>query len=680
MKKYCIMFVALVMVLFICVNSFAANSNYTTGTPWPDVDLEGVVTKDMNASIKDNFVLAVNKEKILALTIPEGYPEGGTMTDLSLKQREDLKNMFLGDAPKGHDTKLAYDLFHLMMDWDSRNTQGVVPLKKATDAIEAVNTIDGLNEYFLKTPVEDQPAALWVGASIPSLEDSSRNVLAVSSCPLLLGDSAEYGKLTDYGAIKKQAYSELARKMLIKLGYAEREALLKIENCLAFEAKLAPFIFSNEQKHAPDFLKLSNNHFTYEELSKVQGRVPVLPRLARVGYPAAKEYIVLEPRFLAKLDELYTKENLSLIKDYLIVHGAVKASDILDRECYEWSYACKNAISGASGMLPDETAFSSKVADMLEWPVARLYAETYLKQEDKDRISMLIDRLLDAYHGVINEAVFLSDATKANAIRKLEAIDKRVLFPDSWEKYECGELNFASPKEGGTLWQAIRSITAYEVAKNVREYAKPVDKAKWDETPHTVNCLYDPQANAMYIMGAFSQGAMYRSDMSDEELLAKLGWVIGHEISHAFDSSGAQFDKDGNMADWWTEKDYAAFLARNEKMVAYYNNMHPWAGQDFHGSIMTGEACADMAGMKVVLRIASKIKGFDYDKLFRSFTDVWLVKQTIQSSYAQINDPHPMGYLRINCTLQQFDDFLNFYGIKKGDGMYLAPEDRVAIW
>ena len=181
-------------------------------------------------------------------------------------------------------------------------------------------------------------------------------------------------------------------------------------------------------------------------------------------------------------------------------------------------------------------------------------------------------------------------------------------------------------------------------------------------------------------MGAFSQGAMYRSDMSDEELLAKLGWVIGHEISHAFDSSGAQFDKDGNMADWWTEKDYAAFLARNEKMVAYYNNMHPWAGQDFHGSIMTGEACADMAGMKVVLRIASKIKGFDYDKLFRSFTDVWLVKQTIQSSYAQINDPHPMGYLRINCTLQQFDDFLNFYGIKQGDGMYLAPEDRVTIW
>ena len=157
-------------------------------------------------------------------------------------------------------------------------------------------------------------------------------------------------------------------------------------------------------------------------------------------------------------------------------------------------------------------------------------------------------------------------------------------------------------------------------------------------------------------------------------------WVIGHEISHAFDSSGAQFDKDGNMNNWWTEEDYAAFLKRNEKMAAYYNAMHPWAGQDFRGGIMTGEGCADMGGMKAVLRIARQMEGFDYDRLFRSLGEVWLEKGSLQRAYNQINDPHPMGYLRVNGTLQQFDEFLNFYGITEGDGMYLAPEDRVAIW
>ena len=173
---------------------------------------------------------------------------------------------------------------------------------------------------------------------------------------------------------------------------------------------------------------------------------------------------------------------------------------------------------------------------------------------------------------------------------------------------------------------------------------------------------------------------MYRSDMSDEELMAKLGCVIGHEISHAFDSSGAQYDKNGNMKNWWTKADYAAFRARNEKMVAYYNKMHPWAGQDFYGSIMTGEACADMAGLKAVLRLAAQQKDFDYDKFFRAFADVWLLKDTLPMAYMRINDVHPMGYLRINCTLQQYDEFLDFYGITEGDGMYLAPEDRVAIW
>lgn len=412
----------------------------------------------------------------------------------------------------------------------------------------------------------------------------------------------------------------------------------------------------------------------------MQGNVPVLQMLKHIGYPNAEEYMVPSPNFLTKLNELYTQENLLLLKDYMIVHGAVASAVSHDRECYEWYYAYTNELSGASGMLPDEEVFASYVSSVLEWPVARLYTETYLNQADKERISELTDSIIDAYHGIINEADFLSDVTKVNAIKKLEAIDKRVLFPDSWKKYECTTLNFASPKEGGTFWQAIKNIDAYNIAKNVKEYSKPVDKKKWGYPPHTVNCFYAPQTNSIHIMGAFSQGAIYNSDMSDEELFAKLGWVIGHEISHAFDSTGAQFDKDGNMANWWTDEDYSAFRVRNEKMVAYYNNMHPWAGQNFYGDIMTGEAGADMAGLKVILRIAADKENFDYDKFFRAFAEVWLTKETLQSAYGRINDVHPMGYLRINCTLQQFDKFLDFYGITEGDGMYLAPKDRVIIW
>ena len=168
--------------------------------------------------------------------------------------------------------------------------------------------------------------------------------------------------------------------------------------------------------------------------------------------------------------------------------------------------------------------------------------------------------------------------------------------------------------------------------------------------------------------------------MSDEELYAYMGPAIAHEISHAFDAKGAKFDKDGNFINWWTDEDNAAFNEKNERLAAYFNAMHPWEGQDFNGEAMVGEACADMAALKCMLRIAAGKPDFDYDKFFRAYADRCAVKETLAMAMARLEDEHPMNYLRINANLQQYDEFLNFYGITEGDKMYLAPEDRVAIW
>ena len=680
MKKIFAILLGFAVSVSIFGTALAAEPDYRSGTPWPYIDLEGVVTEDMNASLKDNFALAVNKDKILSIKIPKSYSVGGMLTDLDVKVNEDLKNMFLGTAPEGHDSRQAYNLFNLMMDWENRNAQGVAPLKKITDDLEAINSIEGLNNYFLQTPLEDLETKLWDVKSDSDLMESTRNVLTVAYPPLLLEDSAEYSKLTEYGRIRKEAAAELTRKMFVKLGYTEKAARQKLDNCLALETKLAPAIYTNEEQNLPDYFARINNRYSMEKLAEEQGNVPILGMLAKAGYPEEKEYVVQSPKLLVRLNEVYTRENLPLLKDYLIVHAVMDYAGFLDRESYEWQYAYYNALNGASGMLPDDEEFSFRIAYILEWPVARFYSETYLKESDKARITEMVNKILSAYRGVINDADFLSAATKANAIEKLEAMGTFVLYPDNWEKYECKELNISSPQEGGTLWQAIKNINAYKITKNVKEHSKPVDRSLWCMTPQTVNCAYEFTKNVINIPGALAQGAMYNSDMCDEEIMAKLGVLIGHEISHAFDSTGAQFDKYGNMRNWWTGEDYAVFRARNDKMAAYYNNMHPWAGQDFYGATMTGEACADMGGMKAVLRIAAEDKDFDYDKFFRSYAELWLSKVTLQGAYNKINDVHPMEYLRINCTLQQFDEFLNFYGITEGDGMYLAPKDRVAIW
>ena len=364
----------------------------------------------------------------------------------------------------------------------------------------------------------------------------------------------------------------------------------------------------------------------------------------------------------------------------MIVHGAIGAVYILDRECYNWATECSNALSGASGSLDDSTVFSSQTAKLLRWPTAKLYTSVYLKQEDKERIAKMVEEIKAAYHGIIEEADFLSDETRANAIEKLDAISINSLYPDDWDKYSCEALEIKGVDEGGTLWEAVRNLTRFTINQLTEKLTKPVDKDEWAYPPQTVNCFYSPTANGVFILGAFAQGGIYNSDMSDEEMLAKLGSVIGHEISHAFDSKGAQFDKNGNFANWWTAEDFTAFQERNLKMQNYYSTIYPWEGQDLHASIMTGETCADMAGIKVVLRIAAEKENFGYDAFFRAYADIWLTKETLQSVYTSINDEHAMGYLRVNCTLQQYDEFLNFYGITEGDGMYLAPEDRVNIW
>ena len=659
----------------------AAAVDYSSGTPWPYIDLEGVVTPDMPAELKDNYALYVNKDKILETEIPEGYSFGGTVMDLVQQQAEDVKEMFLGDAPQEHDAKLAYDLFWLMMDWDSRNALGVIPLKEKTDKVEKIATIDELMAYFVETPYEQKLASLWAAGPNKDLNDSSRNIIYISDSGLMLKDSAEYRQLTAFGKVKKEAYSMLAQKMLVKLGYSEEEAGQKIENCFAFETMLADTILTNEEQRRPDYISRINNLYSRQDLETLQGKLPILASLEECeGYPAAEEYLVMEPSHIENLNKLCVEENLPLIRDALIVNGVIRYSGMLDRECYEWNVECQNAVTGSSGILDDETVFSGSVADTLVWPVARLYTEKYLKQEDKDRISAMVDDILAYYHEILEGADFFSEETRAKAVEKLEAIDKFILYPDDWSKYSCEELSFKSKEEGGTYWDAMEAIGKFSLAKSVKEYPEPADKTKWGQPPHTVNCFYNPQANGIYIMGAFAQGSYYNSEMSDEELYATVGTVIGHEISHAFDSKGAQFDKNGDMRSWWTEEDYAKFLERNQKMVDYYSAMQPWEGQNFQGSIMTGEACADMAGMKVMLKIAEDHPDFDYDKFFRKYADSWMEKDSLQRVYDFINDPHPMGYLRINTTLQQYDEFLDFYGIKEGDGMYLAPEDRVTIW
>ena len=185
---------------------------------------------------------------------------------------------------------------------------------------------------------------------------------------------------------------------------------------------------------------------------------------------------------------------------------------------------------------------------------------------------------------------------------------------------------------------------------------------------------------AINIVGGICVGVFYDEEMSEAQVLGGLGAIIGHEISHAFDIEGAQLDQDGNYSDWWTEEDYAAFLNRAEKLSAWFDGFIPYEGCVYSGELVWSEAIADMAGMKCALAVAAQKENFDYDAFFRQFARIWRCKANLSAIIMFAADVHPYNYLRINATLAQFDEFIDFYGVRPGDGMYLAPEDRLSVW
>lgn len=690
MKKAISIILAAALCLSIGASVFAESDveeiDYTTGTPWMDIDLEGNVTADTPTDLKDNYALWANKDRILILEYPEGYMTAGNSSDVNYKADEDLKGLFRGEVPEDHDSRLAYDYFYLLCDWDARDARGVAPLKEMVDAVEGITSLDALTEYFVKTPWEDRLYCLWRETVSSDTENPGSNILSIKNGYSLIKDPAEYREMTDDGEEQIECYKAFFGKMLEKLGYSEEKAKQKFDNCFAWETMLSSVLASAEERSSSEYKFAADTHFTRDELLSAAPNIPILETLEQVdGYPAMDQYLMPEPAAIEKLNELYTEENLPLMRDYLILHGIYQMAEALDWESYALAVDCQEMTSGGYPAelnredYPASTVYED-IKSSVAWPVSKYYVEKHSNPEDKERISELVDEIVDAYYGIIEDADFISDETRAGAIAKLDNMGKNVLYPDSWEPYSFEDVNFASKEEGGSLWEAYRAIKKHEHEKTVAQAAGPDDRTIWDLLPFVGNCNYMPGSNAIYINAAFAQNPNYRPDMSDEELYAYMGPAIAHEISHAFDAEGAKYDKDGNFINWWTDEDYAAFSEKNEKLAAYFNAMHPWEGQDFNGEAMIGEACADMAALKCMLRIAAGKPDFDYEKFFRAYADRCATKETLDMAMARLEDEHPMMYLRINTNLQQYDEFLDFYGITEGDNMYLAPEDRVAIW
>ena len=680
----------------------------------------------------DDFHAAVNREWLQSNSIPSGYVSYDTFAERQLEVDKELQEILesdqeIEDPYIAHCKKLVQDYYAMWLDWDARNAAGVEPLRDVVAPLLAVQTLDDMTKYLSDPDTTIRALPLCGAFTAANPNDADNNAVYISPPTLVFQDPMYYDYLDANSWKTQPRYMQAAGYMLERLGYSGQERDKILQDSYKFECEMAASMMTTAESNAEDAAIRSNNPRTLAELEKEQGAFPLTGMLAGAGVDQSEVFILEEPEWLACMKGLYDDAHLEKIKAYLLVSDVLQFMELLDRDCYDRMNAVRNTLSGSSGQVDDKKAATDAVNDVLEMELGEVYAETFITDKTRSDVTELIKDVVEYYRSMLQGEDFLSDATKTEAIKKLDSLTIRVASPEDHEKEEealeaaadeasndtktSGDsngsdvsggsgasgatsadaaadaepeeriLDFKGPEEGGSLVDAriaISEDTCLTIADRVNQ---PVDRTQWLASPQDVNAYYYPLDNSINIPAGILGGIFYSDQMTREEKLGHVGIIVAHEISHAFDTSGRQYDERGNLRNWWTEEDYIKFHERAQKLVDYYNGFEPIKGYPINGAMIDTEAIADLTGVKCMLRIAADDENFDYDRFFRTLAANWRTLTSLETeAYSIEQDSHPLAYLRTNAVVVQFEEFHKTYGTKEGDGMYLAPERRLEIW
>lgn len=645
------------------------------GIPWIDSNLKDNITANMELSPKEDFHLYVNHQWLLENEIPEGYTLAGPFLDVYMDTTQKAQALLEDETIEGHEAALCRELYQTWLDWDQRNALGMEPVMERVKDIQSIQSIEELSAFLCDEERSRNVPAFLGCVNSADYNDASSYVVNVVNEGLLLEDSAEYEKRTEQGERYEKAYRELGAVMLKKAGFSQEEAEMVLEQTLELETELAGGILTMEELMSPDVYERVNNVYTMEELKSLCSHYPLTEIIQSMGYGNGERLSVAQPEYFTILDGLYNEENLEKIKSYMLFNYLTSMASRLDQEAFDAQIQFANTVEGSTGRLPDEEYAFWVVMKYLTQPLSRAYIEKYDASKEKQDIVRMCEEIIGMYRRMLENQEWMSEETRQMALEKLDNIKINAVYPDEWEDYSGLSI------EGVSLIEALNAIGDFETARDWKRTNQKVDRDEWNINTLESNACYIPQNNSINIFLGILGSEFYREDMTEEQLYGGIGSVIGHEISHAFDTSGAQFDKEGNLSNWWTDEDLAAFQERADRLIAYYDGITAYGGYQVPGKNIQTEAIADMAGTKCILMIAEEKEGFDYDSFFRQYASLWKELSSPEREYSNLNqDPHPLNYLRTNVTLQQYEEFYETYDIQPGDTMYLAPEDRVAVW
>lgn len=432
---------------------------------------------------------------------------------------------------------------------------------------------------------------------------------------------------------------------------------------------------SAEQYYDPS---ITYNVFTKDQLQQLYTNIDVDKMLKTLKIDSVDTYIVSDVEQARKINSLLTEDNLELLKNF---SSFVMLNDVAEYSTQNYA-ALKNQIDnqlhGVSGTKSDEDIWMDLTQDMLPWDFGKIYVEEHFSEQSKQDVEAMISRIIDEYETIINRQEWMSDATKQKAIRKLETMAVKSGYPDEWP--ESMEMMQVTPvSEGGSLLSNMLVNMQVTIEDSLQKLDGEVDRSLWGMTPQTINAYYDPSNNEIVFPAAILQPPFYNPEADDAVNIGAIGFVIAHEISHAFDANGSKYDEYGNYNEWWTEEETQKYNELSQSIIDYYNN-YEVMGVHVNGSLTLSENIADLGAMTCVTSIIGDNKK-SLDQAFGQLAYIWASVETAgYQLYLLNNDTHSPNKLRVNAVMSSCDAFYDVYDIAETDGMYVAPQNRVGIW
>jgi putative endopeptidase len=487
---------------------------------------------------------------------------------------------------------------------------------------------------------------------------------------------------------KREQYIAHVARMLEMSGESKEEASLDAERVLSIETKMAePRLTRVERRDS----RLTYNPMTITELQKLTPNVNWQNYLDATGLKNVDKIIVSQPKYMKALNTILSAQNIEDIKAYLkwtLVNGSASALST-DMEKANWEFYSKT-LEGAKEQRPAEERALAVVNGTVGEALGQLYVAEKFPPEAKAKAQAMIKNVLSAFGERIKALPWMEEETKRGALEKLGTTTVKIGYPDKWEDYSA--MVIKSPAEGGNHFENMKNAEKWEVAKNFADYGQPVDKSRWGMSPQTVNAYFNPLYNEIVFPAAILQPPFYDYKADEAINYGGIGAVIGHEISHSFDDSGARYDKDGNLNNWWTEIDLERFTELGNNLANQYSALEPLPGVFVDGKFTLGENIGDLGGVNAAydgLKIFLKengdpglIDGYTPEqRFFISWGTIWRTKARDEAIKNQVKtDPHAPGHYRAYVPLQNVDAFYEAFDIKEGDKLYIQPEERVKIW